>query len=125
MIIVYYSFTGQIKRFLSGIDKYESVHIDDYVEQMGEYVLITPTHGFGEVPTAVNDFLVEHSDNMVGVCASGRQIWKLQGTYCKAGDVIHQQYGVPILLKFEMAGTNKDRAELVERIENIEQEKLH
>lgn len=89
---------------------------------MGKYILITYTDGFGQVPKEVVDFLQLHSNNMVGVCASGRQIWKLQGTYCKSADVIHQQYGAPILLKFEMAGTDKDRAELVERIEMIEQE---
>jgi protein involved in ribonucleotide reduction len=92
---------------------------------MGEYVLVTYTDGFGEVPKKVSTFLEQHSHNMIGVCASGRQIWKLRGTYCKSADVIHNQYGVPILLKFEMAGTDKDRAELVERIEQIEQEKLH
>jgi protein involved in ribonucleotide reduction len=59
---------------------------------------------------------------MVAVCGSGRQIWKLQGTYCKAVDVISSQYGVPSLLKFEMKGTDRDRVELIERIEKIEQE---
>lgn len=86
---------------------------------MGKYVLVTYTDKFGEIPKEVEEFLAEHHSNMVGVCASGRQIWKLQGTYCKSADVIHNQYGVPILLKFEMQGTDRDRKELLERIENI------
>jgi protein involved in ribonucleotide reduction len=124
VVIVYYSLTGQIQKFVDSIDKYETYHINDYEDNLGEYILITPTHGFGEVPENVASFLKEHHRNMRGVCASGRQVWKLRGTYCKSADVIHQQYGVPILLKFEMKGTDKDREQLVERIERIEQ-KLH
>lgn len=92
---------------------------------MGAYVLVTYTDKFGEAPKEVQEFLEKHHNNMVGVCASGRQIWKLQGTYCKSADAIHNQYGVPILLKFEMQGTNKDREQLLERIEGFDQEKLH
>jgi protein involved in ribonucleotide reduction len=127
MIIVYYSFTNQVRDFVSEIDKYEVYHIDDYVKELGEYILITPTHGFGDIPEKVQEFLTRDSnhENMVGVCASGRSIWKLRGTYCKSADVIHDKYGVPILLKFEMKGTSKDRETLFERIEQIEQEKLH
>jgi protein involved in ribonucleotide reduction len=125
VIIVYASSTHNVERFCAKIDKYESVRVENYIPSMGKYILITYTNGFGQVPKEVADFLSEHSHNMVGVCASGRQIWKLQGTYCKSADAIHEQYGVPILLKFEMAGTDKDRAELVERIEHIEQQKLY
>jgi protein involved in ribonucleotide reduction len=122
MILVYYSFTGQVKSFVGKIDKYESINVEEYLPSMGKYILITPTHGFGNVPDKVQEFLNGHSDNMVAVCGSGRQVWKLQGTYCKAVDVISSQYGVPSLLKFEMKGTDRDRVELIERIEKIEQE---
>jgi protein involved in ribonucleotide reduction len=125
MILVYASKTHNVERFCEKITKYESVRVQDYEPSMGKYVLVTYTDGFGEAPKEVEQFLEKYHSNMVGVCASGRQIWKLHGTYCKSADVIHNQYGVPILLKFEMAGTDKDRAELVERIENIEQQKLY
>lgn len=121
MVIVYYSLTGQVKRFVGKISKYSSYNIDEYDDSIGEYILITPTHGFGEIPKKVKKFLDIHSANMKGVCASGRQVWKLRGTYCKCADVIHEQYGVPILLKFEMSGNEKDIETLLERIESIEQ----
>lgn len=121
MIIVYASKTHNIERFCEKIDRYECVSVQDYNPSMGEYVLITYVDGFGLVPQEVEEFLKENHKNMVGVCASGRQIWKLQGTYCKSADIIHNQYGVPILLKFEMQGTNSDRKHLLERIEDIEQ----
>lgn len=125
MVIVYYSFTGQIRSFISKIDKYESYHIDEYNESLGDYVLITPTHGFGEIPDKVKDFLDSNHSNMVGVAGSGRQIWKLQGTYCKGAKNVSAIYGVPMLHEFEMKGTDRDREILLERIEQIEQEKLH
>ena len=120
MILVYASRTHNVEKFCAKIAEYESVRVQDYKPSMGEYVLVTYTDKFGEVPKDVQVFLEQYHSNMVGVCASGRQIWKLQGTYCKSADVIHQQYGVPILLKFEMMGTDKDRKELLERIENID-----
>ena len=125
MILVYASRTHNVERFCAKITKYESVRVEDYKPSMGKYVLVTYTDGYGSIPKEVERFLEIHNNNMVGVCASGRQIWKLQGTYCKSADVVHQQYGVPVLLKFEMQGTDKDRKELLERIENIDQEKLY
>jgi protein involved in ribonucleotide reduction len=119
MILVYASKTHNVERFCAKIAEYVSVRVEDYEPSMGEYVLVTYTDGFGQVPKEVQSFLRKHHDNMKGVCASGRQVWKLQGTYCKSADVIQNMYGVPILLKFEMAGTDKDRKELLERIENI------
>lgn len=119
MILVYASKTHNVERFCAKIAEYESVRVEDYKPSMGEYVLVTYTDGFGQIPKEVEEFLKEHHNNMVGVCASGRQVWKLQGTYCKSADAIHSQYGVPILLKFEMQGSDKDRKELLERIEDI------
>jgi protein involved in ribonucleotide reduction len=126
VVIVYASKTHNVERFCAKIERYDSVRVEDYEPSMGKYILITYTDGFGQVPKHVVSFLEQYNHNMLGVCASGRQIWKLQGTYCKSADVIHEQYGVPILLKFEMAGTDRDRTELLERIESIEQEQdLH
>jgi protein involved in ribonucleotide reduction len=124
MLIVYDSFTGNVKRFVEKLGL-PNIKIYDGLIVSEPYVLITYTAKFGEVPDSVSNFLKENHSNMVGVCASGRQIWKLQGTYCKSADIIHNQYRVPILLKFEMMGTDKDRQELLERIENIEQQKLY
>lgn len=120
MILVYASRTHNVERFCAKITEYESVNIKNYNPSMGAYVLVTYTDKFGECPKEVEEFLEKYHSNMVGVCASGRQIWKLQGTYCKSADVIHSKYGVPILLKFEMMGTDRDRKELLERIENIQ-----
>jgi protein involved in ribonucleotide reduction len=125
MYIVYSSMTGQVERFVNKIKAYPVLHIDEYDESLGSFILITYTTNFGEAPQEVQEFLKEHHPNMMGVCASGKQSWKLFGTYCKSADVIHEQYGVPILLKFEMAGSEEDVKQLLERIENIEQEKLY
>lgn len=125
MIIVYASKTHNVERFCKKISKYKSVRVEEYDPSMGSFVLITYTTGFGEAPEEVHNFLSMYSNRMVGVCASGKQSWKLFGTYCKSADVIHEQYGVPILLKFEMAGTQQDVDKLTERIDMIEQEELH
>jgi protein involved in ribonucleotide reduction len=77
------------------------------------YVLITPTYGGGEsghaVPVQVKRFLQWH-DNwrlMRGVIAAGNMNF---GTaYGKAGDVLSSRFHVPMLYRFELTGTERDR----------------
>jgi protein involved in ribonucleotide reduction len=44
--------------------------------------------------------------NLRGVVVSGSQDYG--DAYCKAGDVIAEQYDVPVLYKVENAGTDED-----------------
>lgn len=120
MLIVYDSFTGNVEKFMEKLDYANSVKVSEGLVVNEKFVMITYTTNFGEVPKATRDFLKSNHHNMVGICASGKRSWELFGTYCKSADVIHEQYGVPILLKFDMQGTDSDRAKLLERIENFE-----
>jgi len=76
------------------------------------YVLLCPTYadgeGYGAVPRSVIHFLNEKNnrDHLRGVIASGnRNFGKL---FARAGDIISQKCAVPILYRFELAGTEKD-----------------
>lgn len=109
MNIVYFSQTGNTKKFISKVSNYfeqiktfsiESFNLDE------PFILITSTTGFGEIPTPVQTFLNKNDKNLCGVIGSGNKNWGSK--YCLAAKKIANIYNVPLLLTFELAGNNQD-----------------
>ncbi|MCU5281916.1 class Ib ribonucleoside-diphosphate reductase assembly flavoprotein NrdI [Bacillus thuringiensis] len=105
MLIVYASKTGNVKRFV-GKTGLETVQISEGLMVNEKCVLITYTTGFGAVPEEVSAFMKKNSKNVVGVVASGNRNWG--DMFGASADKISKQYGMPVLMKFEMSGTNND-----------------
>ncbi len=106
MNYVYASRTGNVESLIAklGLD---AIRIDDGSESVeGEFILFTYTDGYGDVPMEVDTFLTANFMNLRGVVVSGSQDYG--DAYCKAGDVIAEQYDVPVLYKVENAGTDED-----------------
>lgn len=113
MKVYYASLTGNVRRFIKkcGID---AIPIGDVKETQEEFVLITYTFGFGAVPKEVVAWLNANYHNLRGVAVSGNRNW---GTYFgMAGDTIATTYNVPLLHKFELAGTDEDVRIFKERL---------
>ncbi len=78
------------------------------------FILICPTYADGEgrgaVPKQVIRFLNDPSRRALlrGVIAGGNR--NFGATYARAGDVIAQKCSVPVLYRFELAGTETDVA---------------
>ncbi|QFT45407.1 Putative NrdI-like protein [Roseivivax sp. THAF40] len=78
----------------------------------GPFVLISPTYadaeGRGAVPKQVIRFLNDPSARarLRGVIAGGNR--NFGSTFAMAGDVIAAKCGVPVLYRFELAGTDTD-----------------
>lgn len=115
-MIVYYSKTHNTERFVKKLET-ESVEISNY-DGNRNFILITPTYFFGQVPQEVNDFLELYADNMVGVISSGNRNWG--ENYGKAGERISSSYNVPLLHKIELSGTKKD----IDIVDNIAKDML-
>lgn len=115
MTIVYFSMVGNVRRFLAktGLD----------VKPIGEYdmdepfVLVTNTIGFGEVPAPVSAFLARNGRWLAGVASSGNRNWG--ENFARAADIIAKEYGVPVLLKFELSGTAEDIRKFTERMREV------
>lgn len=108
MKIVYFSFTGNCRRFLSmaNIEENNIVELNKDLKVEEDYILLTPTIGFGEVPEPVNQFLKNNENKPKGVVASGNRNW---GTnFANAANIINENYNVPILMKIELHGTKQD-----------------
>lgn len=110
MKIVFASRTGNVESIIDrlGVSD-EALRIEDGSEECDEdYILFTYTDGYGDVPVEVDDFLGSNAEHLKGVVVSGDTGYG--DAYCGAGDVIHEQYDVPVLYKVENDGTDEDLA---------------
>lgn len=76
-----------------------------------DFVLVTPTYGAGGkgfVPKQVISFLNQEENRVRcrGVIGSGNI--NFHGDYCKAGEIVSAKLQVPLLYRFELAGTSED-----------------
>lgn len=112
-MIYYASLTGNVRRFVSktGLAAEE---IQPGLTAAEPFILVTYTIGFGMVPPKVARFLEANGGLLKAVAASGNRNWG--DNYGRAGDIIAKQYKVPLLLKFELAGTEDDVKRFTERV---------
>ena len=112
MKIIVYSLTGNCKRFVDmcEIPEGDVIYLQDIDYDIDfDYILITPTFGFGEVPAAVSKFLVENHMYLKGVVGSGNKNWGER--FANASEIISKEYDVPLLMKIELHGSKKDISE--------------
>ncbi|QYG88315.1 class Ib ribonucleoside-diphosphate reductase assembly flavoprotein NrdI [Bacillus atrophaeus] len=113
MLIAYYSRTGNVSRFVAKTGL-TAVELTSDLTIAEPFVCVTGTYGFGQVARPVADFLAINSVYLAGVAASGNRNWG--GNYAKAADRIAAQYGVPVIGRFELAGTDEDVRQFIERV---------
>lgn len=121
-LIHYSSASGNTARFVAqlGLPSLRiPIGLDDPMPvPSGPYVLICPTfadgEGRGAVPKQVIRFLndPERRALLRGVIASGNR--NFGTTYACAGDAIAAKCNVPVLYRFELAGTETDIARVRE-----------
>jgi protein involved in ribonucleotide reduction len=117
MKIVFASKTGNVRRFVGKLPGYTTHQITSDLEMDEPFLLVTHTTKYGEVPEAVTAFLEKYGKNMRGVAASGNRNWGI--LFAKSADKIADSYGVPIVHKFELAGTTKDAQCVYEWLEGV------
>ena len=82
-----------------------------------DFVLVTPTYGAGSkgfVPKQVIAFLNQEENRVRcrGVVGSGNR--NFFEDYCKAADIVSAKLQVPVLYRFELAGTQDDIEKVTE-----------
>jgi protein involved in ribonucleotide reduction len=107
MLIVYASKTGNIERFVKKTGITSVLKIIDGSEIISEdFILLTYTTGIGEVPTEVSTFMKNNFSKCKGLIGSGNKNWG--SSFCNAVTLLHSQYNIPILMRFEMSGNKHD-----------------
>ena len=112
---------GKTERFVKKT-KLPSIKITENLKVDEPFVLITyTTGGRNQPPTppkSTFEFLERNSNFLLGVASSGHKNW---GTdrFARAGNVISQQYNVPLIHKFEMSGMPNDVQIFVEGVKQL------
>ena len=86
-------------------------------EANNKCVLITPTYSFGEVPEEVEKWLEHNADKVVAVVSSGNKNWG--NRFGRAGLKISNRLEVPLLMRFELKGSQEIADRLKEKILEI------
>ncbi|MBO0473001.1 nrdI protein [Enterococcus sp. DIV0840] len=109
MKIVYFSVTGQTRRFIKKLDlaACEIEPADPFFEINEPFVLVVPTYD-QEITEVVNDFLDYKSNReyLQGVAGGGNL--NFAELYVYTAKDIARYYNVPMLFAFEFSGTNED-----------------
>lgn len=117
MLIAYYSNTGNVERFVDKLRAKGLVceNISDHPLLDQDFILITPTQQFGMVPKEVEEFLLNNNKYLKAVASSGNKMWGAQ-LFGRSGNIISEQYNVPLLHKFQNHGFDSDIEIMLERV---------
>jgi protein involved in ribonucleotide reduction len=124
MLLVYFSSTTEnTSRFIQELDE-PALRIPLKTADAAQFsvdedfVLVTPTYGAGRVPPQVVKFLnlEENRVRCKGVISSGNR--NFFEDFAKAGDIISAKLQVPLLYRFELAGTHEDITKTKEGLNN-------
>lgn len=121
MKIVFFSITGQTRRFINKIG-YPSFEIDPtnpLIELNEPYILIVPTYEIG-LTESVNDFIEYQSnrENILGVVGGGNR--NFAQLFIFTAKDIATDYNVPLLYEFEFNGTEEDVINMKKVVDEID-----
>ncbi|KUP32698.1 ribonucleotide reductase stimulatory protein [Bacillus halotolerans] len=121
MIITYESKTGNVRRFVKALQHkldIEAIEITDDTIINQEFIHITYTIGFGEVPERTLNFIKKNKNKIRGVAVSGNKVWG--DNYGLAGNKLSAKFHTPLLLKFELSGTKQDLQKIIQEVHLID-----
>lgn len=117
MNVVYFSVTGQVRRFVAQccFPAFEISPVDEPLQMRQAYVLILPSY---EAPymTAVEEFLEdpENRRHLSAVAGSGNR--NFGEDYMMTAKAYARAYDVPLIYEFEHCGTQRDVALFEEEV---------
>lgn len=110
-----------MKRFVQALQSelnFDIIEIRDDLIVEEEFIHITYTIGFGEVPERTLNFIIKNKNKVKGVAVSGNRVWG--DNYGLAGDKLSAMFHVPLLLKFELSGTKLDLQKINREVQLID-----
>lgn len=114
MKTIYFSLTGNCRRFAEKLCKYP-VALSDIDTINEPCILVFPTIGFGKVPTKVIRFLKKYKEHVKFVVSSGNRNWG--PNFAVGADTVTEKLGIPSY-KIELAGTNEDVQNVLAQIDD-------
>lgn len=120
--LVYYTKTGNTKRFIDKINGYESIElspIDPFIALNKPYILVIPSYEpnvLPEIYETLDEFL-EHGDNYelcTGTFSGGNL--NFNDKFGVTAKWVKEKYDIPIIRMFEFQGGDRDVAELEKQL---------
>lgn len=109
MKLVYFSVTGQTRRFINKLDlpAYEIEPANPFFEINEPYILVVPTYD-RDITEVVNDFLDYNSnqENLKAVAGGGNR--NFADLFVFTAKDIARDYKIPLVFAFEFSGTSED-----------------
>lgn len=119
MIIYYDSKTGNVQRFMKKIKDerpdWEIIKINPDLEAKEDGHFVTFTTKIGEVPETTAEFLKKNSKYIKSISSSGNMNWGVY--FAVAADKIKEEYKIPVCMKFELSGTNREVKHFIDYVE--------
>lgn len=119
MIIYYDSKTGNVQRFIEKIKDerpdWEIIKINPDLEAKEDGHFVTFTTKIGEVPETTAEFLKKNSKYIKSISSSGNMNWGVY--FAVAADKIKEEYKIPVCMKFELSGTNREVKHFIDYVE--------
>ena len=119
MIIYYDSKTGNVQRFMEKIKDerpdWKIIKINPDLEAKEDGHFVTFTTKIGEVPETTAEFLKKNSKYIKSISSSGNMNWGVY--FAVAADKIKEEYKIPVCMKFELSGTNREVKHFIDYVE--------
>ena len=119
MIIYYDSKTGNVQRFMEKIKgerpNWEIIKISSDLEVKKDGHFVTFTTKIGEVPETTARFLEKNSKYIKSISSSGNMNWGVY--FAVAAAKIKEKYDIPVCMKFELSGTNREVKHFIDYVE--------
>lgn len=121
MIIYYDSRTGNVERFVRKVAAktgWQCLKITDQMIASNPGHLITHTTKIGRVPESTKRFMQANHPFILSVSSSGNMNWG--ANFALAADKIAIRFRIPLLLKFELSGLERDVNAFTEKVNAFE-----
>ncbi|MGY4104621.1 ribonucleotide reductase stimulatory protein [Ignavigranum ruoffiae] len=125
--IVYFSLTGQTRRFVEKLPQYTALEIDPvnpFIENSEDFILVVPTYE-RPVVEVVDDFL-QTADNRSycqGIFGGGNR--NFAQLFCFTAKDMARDYQLPLLHLFEFQGSDYDVDQLKNALEAFRETTNH
>lgn len=123
--VVFYSQTGQTRKFVNKVDEYEKLEItpERFAVDVGEpFILVIPSYESNVLPIVIDTacLFLETGDNVSnckGLYGGGNR--NFAQLFCITAKELSEEYDLPILHAFEFQGSKSDVEELKRGLDKI------
>lgn len=120
MKIIYLSLSGNVKNFVGrvGMDATELSYQNPLLHVREDFIVIVPTYD-NEITNIINEF-IEYDDNknhLKGFVGSGNL--NFDNDYCFNAKDLSKKHSKPLIMCFEISGTDDDVLKFKEEVEKI------